>query len=159
MTKILFVCHGNICRSPMAEFVMKDLVRRAGLEDRFLIDSMAATREEIGNDMYPPAKRKLREKGIPFTPRQARMMNRGDYNRYDHIIGMDEENLDDMRRISGGDPERKISLLLDWTDHPRDVADPWYTGRFEETYRDVIEGCTALLRTLSEKACKSSRKS
>ena len=137
----------------MAEFVMKDLVRRAGLEDRFLIDSMAATREEIGNDMYPPAKRKLREKGIPFTPRQARMMNRGDYNRYDHIIGMDEENLDDMRRISGGDPERKISLLLDWTDHPRDVADPWYTGRFEETYRDVIEGCTALLRTLSEKAC------
>ena len=153
MTKILFVCHGNICRSPMAEFVMKDLVRRAGLEDRFLIDSMAATREEIGNDMYPPAKRKLREKGIPFTPRQARMMNRGDYNRYDHIIGMDEENLDDMRRISGGDPERKISLLLDWTDHPRDVADPWYTGRFEETYRDVIEGCTALLRTLSEKAC------
>ena len=151
MTKILFVCHGNICRSPMAEFVMKDLVRKAGMDDRFFIHSMAATREELGNDMYPPAKRKLREKGIPFTPRKAAMMTREEYSRYDHIIGMDEENLDDMRWISGGDPEGKISLLLDWTDHPRDVADPWYTGRFEDTYRDVLEGCTALLSKLSEK--------
>ena len=151
MTRILFVCHGNICRSPMAEFILKDMVRKEGEEDRFQIASMAATREEIGNDMYPPAKRKLREKGIPFSPRGARLMTRSDYDRFDYLIGMDEENLDDMHRICGGDPDKKISLLLDWAGISRDVADPWYTGNFEATYQDLIMGCTALLEKLSAK--------
>ena len=154
MTKILFVCHGNICRSPMAEFMLKDMVKKAGEEENFAIASMAATREEIGNDLYPPAKRKLREKGIPFSPRGARQMTRTDYEKFDYIIGMDEENLYDMRRICGGDPEKKISLLLDWTDTPRDVADPWYTGNFEATYRDLDAGCSALLQKLLEKEKK-----
>ena len=151
MTKILFVCHGNICRSPMAEFVLKDMVKKAGLEDRFRIDSVAATWEEIGNDMYPPAKRKLREKGIPFSPRAARILVRADYDRFDYLIGMDEENLDDMYRICGGDPEKKISLLLEWAGLSRDVADPWYTGNFEATYQDLIVGCTAFLNKLFPK--------
>ena len=151
MEKVLFVCHGNICRSPMAEFVLKDMVKKAGLEDRFRIDSVAATREEIGNDMYPPAKRKLREKGIPFTPRAARLLVRADYDRFDYLIGMDEENLDDMVRICGGDPEKKISLLLEWAGLSRDVADPWYTGNFEATYQDLIVGCTAFLNKLFPK--------
>ena len=154
MTKILFVCHGNICRSPMAEFMLKDMVKKAGEEENFAIASMAATREEIGNDLYPPAKRKLREKGISFSPRGARQMTRADYEKFDYIIGMDEENLYDMRRICGGDPEKKISLLLDWTDTPRDVADPWYTGNFEATYRDLDAGCSALLQKLLEKEKK-----
>ena len=128
MTKILFVCHGNICRSPMTEFVMKDMVKKAGLDKKIQVASMATTTEEIGNDMYPPAKRKLNEKGIPFSQRSARQMRRIDYGSFDYIIGMDEENLHDMRRICGGDPDGKISLLLDWTICPRDVADPWYTG-------------------------------
>ena len=154
MTKILFICHGNICRSPMAEFMLKDMVKKAGEEENFAIASMAATREEIGNDLYPPAKRKLREKGIPFSPRGARQMTRADYEKFDYIIGMDEENLYDMRRICGGDPEKKISLLLDWTDTPRDVADPCYTGNFEATYRDLDAGCSALLQKLLEKEKK-----
>lgn len=148
MVKILFICHGNICRSTMAEFVMKEMVRRAGMEEKIYIESAATTREEIGNDTYPPAKRKLREMGIPFTPRKARQMTRADYDRFDYIIGMDDENLTDMRRICGGDREKKISLLLDHTPHPRDVADPWYTGNFDATYRDVTEGCTALLEEI-----------
>ena len=151
MIKVLFVCHGNICRSPMAEFVLKDMVKKAGLEDRFQIDSVAATWEEIGNDMYPPAKRKLREKGIPFSPRAARILTRADYDRFDYLIGMDEENLDDMVRICRGDPEKKISLLLDWAGLSRDVADPWYTGNFEATYQDLIVGCTAFLNKLFPK--------
>ena len=135
----------------MAEFVLKDMVKKAGLEDRFRIDSVAATREEIGNDMYPPAKRKLREKGIPFSPRAARLLVRADYDRFDYLIGMDEENLDDMVRICGGDPEKKISLLLEWAGLSRDVADPWYTGNFEATYQDLIVGCTAFLNKLFPK--------
>ena len=135
----------------MAEFVLKDMVKKAGLEDQFQIDSVAATREEIGNDMYPPAKRKLREKGIPFSPRAARLLARADYDRFDYLIGMDEENLDDMYRICGGDPEKKISLLLEWAGISRDVADPWYTGNFEATYQDLIVGCTAFLNKLFPK--------
>ena len=135
----------------MAEFVLKDMVKKAGLEDRFRIDSVAATWEEIGNDMYPPAKRKLREKGIPFSPRAARLLARADYDRFDYLIGMDEENLDDMYRICGGDPEKKISLLLEWAGLSRDVADPWYTGNFEATYQDLIVGCTAFLNKLFPK--------
>ena len=134
----------------MAEFLLKDMVRRERLEEEIYVESAAATTEEIGNDVYPPAKRKLREKGIPFQPRQARIMTKKDYESFDMIIGMDEENLWDMRRICGGDRDGKISLLMDWAGNSRDVADPWYTGNFETTYQDLITGCTALLKKLKE---------
>ncbi len=151
MTKILFVCHGNICRSPMAEFVMKDIVRQAGLEDEFEISSAATSTEEIGNDIYPPAKRKLTEKGIPFTRRGARQITRHDYRYYDYLIGMDNYNIRNMTRIFNGDPNGKISLLMNYTNRPGDVADPWYTGNFESTWQDVDEGCRALLKSIVEK--------
>ena len=143
--KILFVCHGNICRSPMAEFVMKDLVRKAGVEDMFEIESAATSTEEIGNEVYPPAKRKLAEHNISCKGKAARQMTRHDYDRFDLLIGMDSWNFRNMNRICGGDPEMKIRLLMDFTDEPRDVADPWYTGNFEATWRDVSEGCQQLL--------------
>ena len=143
--RILFVCHGNICRSPMAEFVMKDLVEKAGLEDSFLIESAATSTEEIGNSVYPPARRKLAEHGISCEGKTARQMTRSDYNRYDLLIGMDSWNIRNMRNICGGDPEGKITMLMDYTSRPGDVADPWYTGDFEATWRDVLEGCRALL--------------
>ena len=145
MTKILFVCHGNICRSPMAEFIMKDLVRKAGLADRFHIGSAATSREELGNPVYPPARRKLAEHGIACAGHAARQLTAQDYENYDLLIGMDRENLRNMRRICGGDPDGKLSLLLDHTGHSRDVADPWYTGDFEATWQDVLAGCQALL--------------
>nr|WP_325300550.1 low molecular weight protein-tyrosine-phosphatase [uncultured Dysosmobacter sp.] len=145
MTGILFVCHGNICRSPMAEFVMKDLVKKAGLEKRFHIESAATSTEEIGNPVYPPARRKLAEHGIGCAGHAARQLRRPDYEEYDFLVGMDGANLRNMRRICGGDPEGKISLLLDFTDRPGDVADPWYTGDFEATWRDVLAGCQGLL--------------
>ena len=143
--QILFVCHGNICRSPMAEFVMKDLVRCAGRQDEFLIESAATSTEEIGNEVYPPARRKLAEHGISCEGKTARQMTRRDYDRFDLLIGMDEWNIRNMNRICGGDPEGKIHKLLDFTDRPGDVADPWYTGDFEATWRDVLEGCQCLL--------------
>ena len=146
--KILFVCHGNICRSPMAEFVMKDLVRKAGREDEFEIESAATSTEEIGNEVYPPAKRKLAEHDISCKCKTARQMTRRDYDRFDLLIGMDSANFRNMNRICGGDPEMKIHLLMDYTDEPRDVADPWYTGNFEATWRDVLEGCQSLLEQL-----------
>lgn len=149
MIKILFVCHGNICRSPMAEFVMKDLVEKAGLAGGFVIDSAATSTEEIGNPVYPPARRKLAEHGIGCAGHAARQMQRADYSRYDLLIGMDQENLYNMRRICGGDPEGKIRLLLDYTARPGSVADPWYTGDFERTWQDVLEGCRALLARLT----------
>ncbi|MFR3793182.1 MAG: low molecular weight protein-tyrosine-phosphatase [Blautia massiliensis (ex Durand et al. 2017)] len=149
MIKILFVCHGNICRSPMAEFVMKDLVQKAGLAGGFVIDSAATSTEEIGNPVYPPARRKLAEHGIGCAGHAARQMQRADYSRYDLLIGMDQENLYNMRRICGGDPEGKIHLLLDYTARPGSVADPWYTGDFERTWQDVLEGCRALLARLT----------
>ena len=141
--RILFVCHGNICRSPMAEFVMKDLVSKAGLEDSFVIESAATSTEEIGNSVYPPARRKLAEHGIGCAGKTARQMTRSDYDRYDLLIGMDSWN------ICGGDPEGKIVMLMDFTRRPGDVADPWYTGDFEATWRDVLEGCQALLEHLT----------
>ena len=142
--RILFVCHGNICRSPMAEFVMKDLVSKAGLDDQFYIESAATSTEEIGNGVYPPAKRKLAEHGISCMGKTAHQMTRNDYQRFDLLIGMDTWNLRNMNRICGGDPEGKNHLLLDYTNRPGDVADPWYTGNFEATWRDVFEGCTLL---------------
>ena len=148
MKRILFVCHGNICRSPMAEFVMKDLVAQNGLQDRFYIESAATSTEEIGNSVYPPAQRKLAEHGISCKGKTARQMRRADYERFDLLIGMDEWNIRNMNAICGGDPEGKIHKLLDYTDRKGDVADPWYTGDFDATWRDVTEGCQRLLDTL-----------
>ena len=148
MTKILFVCHGNICRSPMAEFVMKDMVRKAGLEDQFEIASAATSTEELGNPVYPPARRKMADHGISCKGKTARQMNRHDYVYYDYLVGMDSANIRNMNRISGGDPDGKISLLLEHAGIGRDVADPWYTGDFEATWQDVNKGCSALLEKL-----------
>ena len=141
MKKILFVCHGNICRSPMAEYVMKYLVEQAQLTDQFLIESAATSTEEIGNPVYPPARRKLAEHGISCNGHAARQMTRADYSRYDLLVGMDSANIRNMTRIAGGDPEGKIRPLL----YDKDVADPWYTGNFEVTWQDVLRGCQALL--------------
>ena len=145
MTKILFVCHGNICRSPMAEFIMKDLVKKAGLETLFHIESAATSTEELGNPVYPPARRKLAEHGIDCTGKTARQLTNSDYDKFDLLIGMDRANLRNMHRICGGDFASKLHLLMDYTDHPGDVADPWYTDDFETTWRDVLEGCRSLL--------------
>ena len=145
MKRILFVCHGNICRSPMAEFVMKDLVKKAGLNDDYDIESVATSTEEIGNEVYPPARRKLAEHGIGCKGKTARQMTRADYQRFDLIVGMDQWNMRNMLRICGSDPEGKIKLLMDFTERPGEVADPWYTGNFDATWRDVLEGCTGLL--------------
>ena len=142
---ILFVCHGNICRSPMAEFVMKDLVEKAGLTEQFHIESAATSTEEIGNDVYPPARRKLAEHGIGCKGKTARQMTRNDYDRFDLLIGMDRWNIRNMERICGGDPEGKIRMLMDYTERPGEVADPWYTGNFDATWRDVSEGCQGIL--------------
>ena len=145
MVKILFVCHGNICRSPMAEFMMKKLVADEGLADAFVIDSAATSTEELGNDMYPPAKRLLTAKGVPFTRRAARQICRRDYDYYDYIVGLDEYNIRNIHRFFGGDPEGKILMLLS-----RPVADPWYTGDFESTYNDLREGLPLLLTRIKE---------
>ncbi len=148
MKRILFVCHGNICRSPMAEFVMKDLVKKAGREDDFYIESAATSTEELGNPVYPPARQKLAEHGIGCRGKTARQMRRSDYAEFDLLIGMDRWNIRNMERICGGDPDDKIHMLMDYTDRPGEVADPWYTGNFDATWRDVLEGCTALLEIL-----------
>ena len=150
MKRILFVCHGNICRSPMAEFVMKNLVEEAGLSADFYIESAATSTEEIGNGVYPPARRKLAEHGITCSGKTARQMTRQDYQRFDLLIGMDAWNIRNMERICGGDPEGKIRLLMDFTPDVHDVADPWYTGDFEATWKDVLEGCQCLLRQLQQ---------
>lgn len=146
MVRILFVCHGNICRSPMAEFIMKDLVEQAGRSAEFSIASAATSREELGNEVYFPAKKKLREHGISCEGKTARQMTRQDYRDYDLLIGMDRRNLENMRRISGGDPEQKLHLLMKFAGKHSEVADPWYTGDFEATWQDVLEGCQGLLR-------------
>ena len=143
--RILFVCHGNICRSPMAEFVMKHLVSKAGREDEFHIESAATSTEEIGNSVYPPARRKLAEHGIGCQGKTARQMTRSDYDRFDLLVGMDSWNIRNMKTICGGDPKGKIAMLMDYTDRPGEVADPWYTGDFEATWRDILEGCRGIL--------------
>ena len=154
MVKILFVCHGNICRSPMAEFVMNDMVEKEGLSDRFEISSAATSTEEIwngvGNPVYPPARQIMKEHGISCEEKRARQMTGRDYAEYDLLIGMDQANIRNMIRIAGGDPDGKIRRLLDYTDTPRDVADPWYTRDFRTTWEDVNEGCRALLASIQE---------
>lgn len=151
MIKVLFICHGNICRSPMAAYVMRDMVDKAGLSDRFIIDSAATSREEIGNPVYPPARRKLAEHGIDCEGHAARQLRSSDYDQYDLLIGMDHANIRNMQRMCGGDPDGKIQLLLDYTDRPgQEVADPWYTGNFEATWRDVEDGCRGLLQMCCE---------
>ena len=152
MIKILFICHGNICRSPMAEFVMKDLVEKASLEKKFHIESAATSTEEIGNPVYPPARRKLAEHGIDCAGKTARQLKRDDYERFDLLIGMDRANLRNMTRICGGDRLGKLRLLMEYAGQPdREVADPWYTGDFEATWRDVAAGCRGLLEQSEER--------
>ena len=149
--RVLFVCHGNICRSPMAEFVMKDLVNQKGISDKFEIASAATSTEEIGNPVYPPAKRKLAEHGLTCDGKTARQMTKADYSYYDYIIAMDRYNLKNMTRFTGGDPDKKVSLLMEFTSRPGDVADPWYTGDFDATWSDVYEGCSGVLRYIEDK--------
>lgn len=155
MKKILFVCHGNICRSPMAEFIMKKLVENARRQGDFHIASAATSTEELGNSVYPPARRKLAEHGISCDGKTARQLTRRDYDEYDLLIGMDSYNIRNMKRMCGGDPEGKIHLLMDFTNRPGEVADPWYTGDFSATYRDCMEGCEGLLRRLTDVSQRS----
>lgn len=144
--KILFVCHGNICRSPMAEFVMRDMIKKCGLDGKIVTASAATSTEEIGNPVHSGTRRKLREHGISTDGKYAVQLTKSDYDKYDYLIGMDSANIRNMKRITGGD--EKIVRLLDLTDEPRDVADPWYTGDFDTTYNDVVKGCKVLLEKL-----------
>ena len=149
MIKVLFICHGNICRSPMAEFVMKDLVEKRGLSGQFSIESAATSTEEIGNPVHRGTRKILDRLGISCAEKRARQLKRTDYDTFDYLIGMDEANVRNMNRICGGDPEAKIYKLLDFTDEPRSISDPWYTGDFEATFHDVRDGCDSLLLRLT----------
>lgn len=150
MIKVLFLCHGNICRSPMAEFVFKDMVARKGLAERFAIASAATSREEIGNDIHRGTKKKLDEADVPYSKRKARQITRADYDEYDYILLMDEENRRGLNRIIGSDSKNKVFGLLDFSENPRAIADPWYTGNFDITYDDILEGCETFLSWLKE---------
>ena len=145
MIKILFICHGNICRSPMGEFILKDMVEKRGIGHKFYIESAATSTEEIGNPVYPPARHKLKEHGIDCTGKTARQITKADYKKFDFIFCADSYNIKNTLRIFGGDPENKVCRLLDLTDRPRDIADPWYTGNFDITWNDIVEGCEAFL--------------
>ena len=151
MYKILFVCHGNICRSPMAEFVMKDIVSKAGKSDEFYIASCATSTEEIGNPVHHGTRRKLAEVGISCDGKRAVQLTKSDYNKYDYIIAMDEMNIRNIMRIIKSDPEGKVSLLLSHVGMSGSIADPWYTGNFDDTYRDVLLGCKALFNEIVSK--------
>lgn len=146
MKKILFVCHGNICRSPMAEFVFRDMVKKAGLSNKVHIASAATSREELGNPVHHGTVAKLSPLGISTKGKYAVQMTKADYDEYDLLLAMDQYNIRNMLRIVGSDPENKIMRLLDITESPRDIADPWYTGNFDDTYNDILEGCEALLK-------------
>lgn len=146
--KVLMVCHGNICRSPLAESLMTHLIHQHHLDHHFYINSAATSREEIGNTPHPGTVAKLRQMGIPLIPHRAIQMTAQDYKDYDYLIGMDSANIRNMQRIAGGDPDNKIYKLLSFAGSGRDIADPWYTGNFDETYEDILEGCSALLQKL-----------
>lgn len=148
MIKILFICHGNICRSPMAEFVMKDLVKKQNRQADFYIASAATSTEEIGNPVYPPARRKLAEVGICADGKYAIQLRKSDYDKYDYLIGMDSMNIHNIMRIIGNDSDNKVYKLRDFTNNPGDIADPWYSGDFDTTYEQVLEGCQKLLETI-----------
>ena len=148
MKKVLFVCHGNICRSPMAEAVFRHMLEERSLGERIAVDSAAVSAEEIGNPVYPEANRTLVAHGLPASNHHAWQLTRADYDRYDFFIGMDQENIYRMRQIFGGDSQRKVGLLLAYTEHPREVEDPWYTGRFDRVFDLITQGCQALLETL-----------
>ena len=148
MIRVLFVCHGNICRSPMAEFVLKDMVKKRGIESDFEIRSRATSTEEIGNDIHPGTRRVLKKHGVPTFPRMATQLTARDYSQYDYLIAMDHYNLRNIRRIVGEDTQQKVHLLLSFAGRSGDIADPWYTGDFDETYRDVVDGCRGLLKYL-----------
>lgn len=150
MIKVMFVCLGNICRSPMAEFVLKDMVKKQGLEKEFYIKSSATSSEEIGNDIHYGTRDKLIQKEIPFTKRKAVKLRAEDYKKYDYIIGMEKSNVINIKRIVGEDVDYKIYRLLDFSDTPRDIADPWYTGNFENTFNDIVEGCNGFLKYLKD---------
>jgi len=148
MIKVLFVCHGNICRSTMAQSMFQDMVNKMGLSGRFEIDSAATSREEIGNGPHYGTVSKLRSVGIPVIPHRARQMTRADYEYYDYLIGMDSYNISNMTRIAGGDPDGKIYQLLTFAGSNRSIADPWYTDNFDETYDDLVEGLNAFMKHL-----------
>ena len=152
--RIMFVCHGNICRSPMAEFIFKNMVAERGLSDRFEISSSATSTEEIwngiGNPIYPPAERELKRRGIPYDKRRAVQLCREDYDKYDMFVGMDAANVRNMHRIFGSDKENKIYKLMEFTSRGGDVADPWYSDRFDIAYRDIYDGCRGLLKALTK---------
>ncbi len=148
MKKILFVCHGNICRSPMAEFVLKRMVKDGKNEADYLIESAATSTEEIGNPVHSGTRRILAANGVCTEGKYAVQIKKSNYEKYDYIIGMDAQNVQNIKKVCGGDPENKISRLLDWTNFPRDIADPWYTGNFEQTYTDICEGCRQLLEKI-----------
>lgn len=151
MGKVMFVCLGNICRSPMAEFVFKDLVQKEDFADKFIINSSATSSEEVGNDIHYGTKNKLREMGVPFTRRAARQITREDYNSYDYILIMEEYNKRGLYKIIGEDSENKVSCLGEYSG-TGDIADPWYSGNFDATYRDVLAGCKAFLKFLKDRA-------
>lgn len=148
MIKILFVCHGNICRSPMAEFVMRDIIKKEKVTSLISVASAATSTEEIGNPVHYGTKEKLKEKGISTEGKFAVQLTKADYDRYDYLIGMEQRNIINMLRILGGDKERKVKRLLDFTENPGDIADPWYTGNFDRTYNDIYEGCLFLFRSI-----------
>ena len=151
MIRVLFVCHGNICRSPMAEFIMKGMVRELHREDEFMIASAATSTEEIGNPVYPPARKKLMEHNLNPSGKRARQLRKVDYAEYDYLIAMDHQNMRNMRRMLPTDKEGKMHLLLDFTETPGEIADPWYTGDFETTYRQIEAGCQGLLRYIDQR--------
>jgi protein-tyrosine phosphatase len=151
MIKVMFVCHGNICRSPMAEFIFKNMVKEKRLLDKFYIASCATSTEEIGNSVYPPARRKLMEHNISCEGKRAVQLRKEDYNKYDYIVAMDQMNIRNIFKIIKEDPEKKVYKLLDFTNNPKDIADPWYSGNFDITYDEIYEGCKGLLDYITNK--------
>lgn len=149
MIRIMFVCLGNICRSPMAEFVLKDLLKKQNLESEFYISSSATSSEEIGNGVHYGTIRKLNQEKIPVEDRVAKKLKKEDYDKYDYIIGMEKSNIINILRIIGNDKNQKVYRLLDFTNNPRDIADPWYTGNFDKAYEEILEGCKALIKKIN----------